>query len=174
MNCHSRKPFRHITKPWQWHRKESPPRIAKAKREAEATMDVLVERWSKLQNEQMVLSHAQHHGRIQRQEVMELCHLGKDQANRLLKSYGIMVSLKCMAPLEMLITPFQQRIELRYCAVLRGYCAVIKIALEVRGCLQPPAVIRSERYLQHQSGCQIRSPDRQWIAMPALGSQSCF
>jgi ATP-dependent DNA helicase RecG len=41
--------------------------------------------FSKLQNEQMVLSHAQHHGRIQRQEVMELCHLGKDQANRLLK-----------------------------------------------------------------------------------------
>lgn len=41
--------------------------------------------FSKLQNEQMVLSHAQHHGRIQRQEVIELCHLGKDQANRLLK-----------------------------------------------------------------------------------------
>ena len=41
--------------------------------------------FSKLQNEQMVLSHTQHHGRIQRQEVMELCHLGKDQANRLLK-----------------------------------------------------------------------------------------
>ncbi|MBM97045.1 MAG: ATPase [Oceanospirillaceae bacterium] len=42
--------------------------------------------FSRLQNEQMVLSHVQHHGRVQRQEVMDLCHLSKDQATRLLKA----------------------------------------------------------------------------------------
>jgi ATP-dependent DNA helicase RecG len=42
--------------------------------------------FSRLQNEQMVLSHAQHHGRVQRQEVMDLCHMSKDQATRLLKA----------------------------------------------------------------------------------------
>ena len=42
--------------------------------------------FSRLQNEQMVLSHVHHHGRVQRQEVMDLCHLSKDQATRLLKA----------------------------------------------------------------------------------------
>lgn len=42
--------------------------------------------FSRLQNEQMVLSHVQHHGRVQRQEVMDLCHMSKDQATRLLKA----------------------------------------------------------------------------------------
>lgn len=41
--------------------------------------------FNRLQQEQMVLSHVQHHGRIQRAEVVELCHLGDDQATRLLK-----------------------------------------------------------------------------------------
>lgn len=41
--------------------------------------------FSRLQNEQMVLSHVQHHGQIKRAEVMELCHLDKDQAANLLK-----------------------------------------------------------------------------------------
>lgn len=42
--------------------------------------------FSRLQNEQMVLSHVQHHGQVQRQEVMDLCHMSKDQATRLLKA----------------------------------------------------------------------------------------
>ena len=41
--------------------------------------------FSSLQHEQMVLSHVQHHGRIQRGEVMDLCHLSRDQAAKLLK-----------------------------------------------------------------------------------------
>ncbi|MBP9218101.1 MAG: putative DNA binding domain-containing protein [Sterolibacterium sp.] len=41
--------------------------------------------FSSLQHEQMVLSHVQHHGRIQRNEVIELCHLTGDQAAKLLK-----------------------------------------------------------------------------------------
>lgn len=41
--------------------------------------------FSSLQHEQMVLSHVQHHGRIQRSEVIDLCHLNRDQAARLLK-----------------------------------------------------------------------------------------
>lgn len=41
--------------------------------------------FSSLQHEQMVLSHVRHHGRIQRNEVMDLCHLNRDQAARLLK-----------------------------------------------------------------------------------------
>lgn len=41
--------------------------------------------FSGLQHEQMVLSHVQHHGRIQRNEVVELCHLTGDQAAKLLK-----------------------------------------------------------------------------------------
>ncbi|MCP5307462.1 MAG: putative DNA binding domain-containing protein [Chromatiaceae bacterium] len=41
--------------------------------------------FSRLQHEQMVLSHVRHHGRIQRSEVIELCHLNRDQAARLLK-----------------------------------------------------------------------------------------
>lgn len=41
--------------------------------------------FSRLQHEQLVFAHLQHHGQIQRQEVMELCHLSKDQATRLLK-----------------------------------------------------------------------------------------
>ncbi len=40
--------------------------------------------FSALQHEQMVLSHVGNHGRIQRSEVIELCHLGDDQAQRLL------------------------------------------------------------------------------------------
>ena len=40
--------------------------------------------FSKLQHEQMVLNHLQHHGRIQRSEVIDLCHLTKDQAAKLL------------------------------------------------------------------------------------------
>jgi len=41
--------------------------------------------FSSLQHEQMVLSHVQHHGQIQRSEVMDLCHLSRDQAAKLLK-----------------------------------------------------------------------------------------
>lgn len=41
--------------------------------------------FSKLQHEQMVLAHVHHHGRIQRNEVMALCHLGPDGAKSLLK-----------------------------------------------------------------------------------------
>lgn len=41
--------------------------------------------FSKLQHEQMVLAHVRHHGRIQRNEVMELCHLGAEGAKSLLK-----------------------------------------------------------------------------------------
>ena len=41
--------------------------------------------FSKLQHEQMVLAHVHHHGRIQRNEVMELCHLGVEGAKSLLK-----------------------------------------------------------------------------------------
>ncbi len=41
--------------------------------------------FTRLQNEQMVVSHVQHHGRIKRAEVMELCHLDKNQAANLLK-----------------------------------------------------------------------------------------
>ena len=40
--------------------------------------------FSRLQHEQLVLAHAKHHGRIQRNEVMELCYLSEDQATRLL------------------------------------------------------------------------------------------
>ena len=40
--------------------------------------------FSGVQQEQMVLNHVQHHGRIQRGEVIELCHLNRDQAARLL------------------------------------------------------------------------------------------
>lgn len=41
--------------------------------------------FSRLQHEQMVLGHVRHHGRIQRSEVMDLCHLNKDQAARLIQ-----------------------------------------------------------------------------------------
>jgi len=41
--------------------------------------------FSKLQHEQMVLAHVRHHGRIQRNEVMELCHLDANQAVVLLR-----------------------------------------------------------------------------------------
>ena len=41
--------------------------------------------FSRLQHEQMVLAHVGHHSKIQRKEVMELCHLNPDQAYRLLK-----------------------------------------------------------------------------------------
>lgn len=41
--------------------------------------------FSKLQHEQMVLAHVHHHGRIQRNEVMELCHLGAEGAKSLLE-----------------------------------------------------------------------------------------
>lgn len=41
--------------------------------------------FSRLQHEQLVLGHVRHHSRIQRGEVMELCHLNKGQAARLLK-----------------------------------------------------------------------------------------
>jgi len=41
--------------------------------------------FSRLQHEQMVLGHVRHHGRIQRREVMDLCHLNVDQAKWLLK-----------------------------------------------------------------------------------------
>ncbi len=40
--------------------------------------------FSRLQHEQMVLSHVRHHGQIRRSEVIELCHLSHDQAARLL------------------------------------------------------------------------------------------
>lgn len=39
--------------------------------------------FSSLQHEQMVLSHVRHHGQIQRSEVMDLCHLSRDQAAKL-------------------------------------------------------------------------------------------
>lgn len=42
--------------------------------------------FSKLQNEQMVLNYVKQHKRIQRADVMELCHLTKDQAAQLLKT----------------------------------------------------------------------------------------
>jgi ATP-dependent DNA helicase RecG len=38
-----------------------------------------------LQQEQMVLSYVDQHGRIRRQDVIELCRLGPDQARRLLQ-----------------------------------------------------------------------------------------
>lgn len=41
--------------------------------------------FSSLQHEQMVLAHVHHHGRIQRGEVMALCHLDVEQAKSLLK-----------------------------------------------------------------------------------------
>jgi ATP-dependent DNA helicase RecG len=41
--------------------------------------------FSDLQHEQMVLGHVQHHRQIRRSDVIELCHLNKDQASRLLK-----------------------------------------------------------------------------------------
>lgn len=41
--------------------------------------------FSSLQHEQMVLGHVRHHGRIQRGEVIELCHLTDSQAAKLLK-----------------------------------------------------------------------------------------
>lgn len=41
--------------------------------------------FSRLQHEQMVLGHLQHHREIRRNEVMELCHLTGDQAAKLLK-----------------------------------------------------------------------------------------
>lgn len=41
--------------------------------------------FSPLQHEQMVLGYVQHHGRIQRNEVMALCHLNANQAVGLLK-----------------------------------------------------------------------------------------
>ncbi|QDX82131.1 ATPase [Denitratisoma sp. DHT3] len=41
--------------------------------------------FSSLQHEQLVLGHLQHHGRIRRGEVIELCHLTGDQAAKLLK-----------------------------------------------------------------------------------------
>lgn len=41
--------------------------------------------FDRLQHEQMVLGHIRHHGRIQRADVMELCHLNPDQASSLLK-----------------------------------------------------------------------------------------
>jgi ATP-dependent DNA helicase RecG len=41
--------------------------------------------FSRLQHEQMVLAHVRHHSRIQRREVMDLCHLNEDQAKWLLK-----------------------------------------------------------------------------------------
>jgi ATP-dependent DNA helicase RecG len=41
--------------------------------------------FSGLQHEQMVLGHVRHHGRIQRSEVMELCHLSEGQAKVLLQ-----------------------------------------------------------------------------------------
>jgi len=41
--------------------------------------------FSRLQHEQMVLGHVRHHGRIQRHEVIDLCHLSVDQAAKLLK-----------------------------------------------------------------------------------------
>lgn len=41
--------------------------------------------FSALQHEQMVLAYVGHHGRIERKDVQELCHLTKDQAYKLLK-----------------------------------------------------------------------------------------
>ena len=50
--------------------------------------------FSSLQHEQLVLSHVRHHGRIQRSEVIDLCHLSEGQAGKLLtrlKSDGKLV-----------------------------------------------------------------------------------
>ena len=41
---------------------------------------------SKLQHPEMVLNYARQHGRVQRNDVMELCHLTQDQAKHLLKN----------------------------------------------------------------------------------------
>ena len=41
--------------------------------------------FSGLQHEQMVLSHVRHYNRVQRSEVIDLCHLSRDQAAKLLK-----------------------------------------------------------------------------------------
>ena len=41
--------------------------------------------FNSLQHEQMVLGHVQHHKRIRRGEVIDLCHLTGDQAAKLLK-----------------------------------------------------------------------------------------
>ncbi len=41
--------------------------------------------FSSLQHEQLVLGHVRHHGRIQRNEVIDLCHLSVNQAASLLK-----------------------------------------------------------------------------------------
>ncbi|MFA5589726.1 MAG: ATP-binding protein [Lysobacteraceae bacterium] len=41
--------------------------------------------FSKVQHPEMVLNYVRHHGRIQRNEVMELCHLSGSQAHKLLK-----------------------------------------------------------------------------------------
>jgi ATP-dependent DNA helicase RecG len=40
--------------------------------------------FSSLQHEQMILGHAKLHNRVQRSDVIELCHLSKDQAGKLL------------------------------------------------------------------------------------------
>jgi ATP-dependent DNA helicase RecG len=42
--------------------------------------------FDRLQQEQLVLGFTRQHGEIRRSDVMELCHLGKDQASRLLRS----------------------------------------------------------------------------------------
>jgi len=44
---------------------------------------------SRLRHEQMVLSHVEHHGRIQRSEVVALCHLTVDQAAKLLNKMKV-------------------------------------------------------------------------------------
>lgn len=41
--------------------------------------------FSRLQHEQLILSHLEHHGEIRRCDVMELCRLNEDQASKLLK-----------------------------------------------------------------------------------------
>lgn len=41
--------------------------------------------FSSLQHEQMVLSYVRHHGQIRRSDVIDLCHLSRDQAAKLLK-----------------------------------------------------------------------------------------
>lgn len=41
--------------------------------------------FSSLQLEQQVINHVQHHGRVQRSDVINLCHLSRDQAAKLLK-----------------------------------------------------------------------------------------
>lgn len=40
---------------------------------------------SSLQNEQMILAYVGHHHKIRRRDVMDLCHINKDQTTRLLK-----------------------------------------------------------------------------------------